>query len=211
MDCSMPVFPVHHQRPQFIQTHVHWVSDATQTSHPLSFPSPSAFYISQQQDLSKESVICIMRLKYWSLNFSICPSNEYSGLISFRIDWFDLLAVQGTLKSLLQCHSLKAWTNSVVILIVSGEQQKDSAIHTHIHSPPDSPSIQATTQHWAEFHMLYSRSLLVIHFKYISVYMLIPNSLIIPSTHPPTCTTVSSFSKSMSLFLFGKLLCIVSF
>ena len=108
MDCSMPVFPVHHQPPEFTQTHVHWVSDATQPSHLLSSPSPSAFYISQHQDLSKESVICIRWLKYWSLKFSISPSNEYSGLIYFRIDWFDLPAVQETLKSFLQCHNLKA-------------------------------------------------------------------------------------------------------
>ena len=79
-----------------------------QPSHLLSSPSPSAFYISQHQDLSKESVICVRWLKYWSLKFSISPSNEYSGLIYFRIDWFDLLAVQGTLKGLFQKHSSKA-------------------------------------------------------------------------------------------------------
>ena len=104
MDCSMPGFPVYRQLPELIQTHVHWVSDAIQPSHPLSSPSP-AFSI---RVFSNESVLRIRWPYYWSFSFSISPSNEYSGLVSFRIDWFDLLAVQGTLKSLLQHHSLKA-------------------------------------------------------------------------------------------------------
>ena len=82
--------------------------DAVQPSHLLSSPSPPAFNLSQHQDLSNESVFHIRWPKYWSFSFSISPSNEYSGLFSFRIDWFDLLAVQGTLKSLLQHHSSKA-------------------------------------------------------------------------------------------------------
>ena len=106
MDCSMPGFPVHHQLPEFTQTHVHPVGDAIQPSHPLSSPSP-AFNLSQYRVFSIESV-CIRWPKYWSFSFSINPSNEYLGLISFRIDWLDLLAVQGTLKSLLQHHSSKA-------------------------------------------------------------------------------------------------------
>ena len=77
-------------------------------SHPLSPPSPPAFNLSQHQGLSHESVLCIRWLEYWSFSFSISPSNEYSGLISFGMDWLDLLAVQGTLKSLLQRHSSKA-------------------------------------------------------------------------------------------------------
>ena len=107
MDCSTPGFPVHNQLPELTQTHVRRVSDAIQPSHPLSsllllpsiFPSTRVF--------SSESVICIWGPKNWSFSISICPSNEYSGLISFRMDWLDLLAVQGTLKSLLQHHSSK--------------------------------------------------------------------------------------------------------
>ena len=108
MDCSTPGIPVHYQLPEPAQTHAHGVGDAIQPSHPLSSPSPPAFNLSQHQVFSKESVLHIRWPKYWSFSFSISPSNEYSGLISFRIDWFDLLAVQGTLKSLLQHHSSKA-------------------------------------------------------------------------------------------------------
>ena len=104
MDCSMPGLPVHHQLLELAQTHVHLVSDATQPSYPLLSPSPPAFNLSQHQGLSNESVLHISWPKYWSFTFSICLSNEYSGLISFRIDWFDFLAVQGTLKSFLQHH-----------------------------------------------------------------------------------------------------------
>ena len=106
-DCSMPGFPVHHQLPEFTQTHVHWVGDAIQPSHPLSSPSP-AFNLSHIRVFSNESVLCRRYPKYWSFSLSISPSSEYSGLISFRMDWLDLLAVQGTLKSLLQHHSSKA-------------------------------------------------------------------------------------------------------
>ena len=108
MDCSMPGLPVHHQFPEFTQAHVHWVSDAIQKSHPLSAPSPPAFNPSQHQGFSSEWVLCTRWPKYWSFSFSINPSNEYSGLISFRMDWLAHLAVQGTLKSLLQHHSSKA-------------------------------------------------------------------------------------------------------
>ena len=90
------------------QTHAHWVSDAIQLSHPLSSPSPPAFNLSQHQSFSNESVLHIRWPKYWSFSFSISPSNECSGPISFRIDWFDLLAVQGTFKSLLKNQSSKA-------------------------------------------------------------------------------------------------------
>ena len=108
MDWSMPGLPVHHQLLEFTQTHVHWVSDAIQPSHPLLSPSPPAFNRSQHQGLSKESALRIRWPKYWSFSFSTSPYDEYSGLISFRIDWFDLLAVQGILKSLLQHHTSKA-------------------------------------------------------------------------------------------------------
>ena len=107
MNCSTPGLPVHHQLPGFTQTRVDWVSDAIQPSHPLSSPSPPAFNLSQHQDFSDESALRIRWPKYWSSRFSISPSNEYLRLISFRMDWLDLLAVQGTLKSLLQHHSSK--------------------------------------------------------------------------------------------------------
>ena len=96
-ECSTQGLPVHHQLPEFPQTHVHLVGDAIQPFQPLSSPSPPAFNLSQHQDLSNESALHIRWLKYWSFNFNISPSNEYSGLISFRMDWLDLLAVQGTL------------------------------------------------------------------------------------------------------------------
>ena len=107
MDCSTPGFPVHHQLPEIAQTHVHWVGDAIQLSHPLLSPAPPAFNLSYHQGLSKASVLRIRWPKYWSFSFSISPSNEYSGLISFGMDWFDLLAVQGMLKHLLQHYSSK--------------------------------------------------------------------------------------------------------
>ena len=108
MDCSTPGLPVHHQLPELSQTRVHWVGDVTQPSHPLSSPSPPAFSLSSIRVFSNESTLCMRWPKYWSFSFSISPSNEYSGLISFRMDWLALLAVQRTLKSLLQCHSSKA-------------------------------------------------------------------------------------------------------
>ena len=108
MNRSMPGLPVHHQLPEFTQTHVHRVSDAIQPSHPLSSPSPPAPNPSQHQSLSNESTLHMRWPKYWSLSFSIIPSKEIPGLISFRMNWLDLLAVQGTLKSLLQHHSSKA-------------------------------------------------------------------------------------------------------
>ena len=103
-----PRYSVYRQLLELAQTHVHRVGDAIQPSHPLCpllllppiFPSIRVF--------SKESILCMRWPKYWSFSFSICPSNEYLGLISSRIDWFDLLAVQGTLKSLLQYQSSKA-------------------------------------------------------------------------------------------------------
>ena len=107
MNYRMPGFPVHHQLLELAQTHVHRVGNVIQPSHPLSSPSPPAFSLSQHQALFNESVLRIRWPKYWSFDFSISPFNEYSGLISFRIDWFDL-AVQATLKSLPQHHSSKA-------------------------------------------------------------------------------------------------------
>ena len=107
MDCSTPGLPVHHQLPEFTHTHIHWVGDAIQQSHPLlSLLLPPSIFPSIRV-FSSESVLPIRWPKYWSFSVSISPSNEYSGLISFRMDWLDLLAVQGTLKSLLQHHSSK--------------------------------------------------------------------------------------------------------
>ena len=106
MDCSTPGLPVHHQLLEFTQTHVHLVGDVIQPSHLLSSPSPPAFNLCLHQGLFKW-VHSLRWPKYWSFSFSISPSDEHSGLISLRIDWLDLLAVQGTLKSLLQHHSSK--------------------------------------------------------------------------------------------------------
>ena len=91
MDCSTPGCPVHHQLPEFTQTHVHWVNDAIQPSHPLLSPSPPAFIFPSIRVFSNESVLHIRWPKYWSFSFSISPSNEYSGLISFMMYWLDSL------------------------------------------------------------------------------------------------------------------------
>ena len=108
MDCSIPGFPVLHYLLEFAQTRVHCVSYAIQPSHPLSSPFPPSFNLSQHQGLFSESVLPIKWPKYWSFRFSISPSSDYSGLIFFRIDWFDLLAAHGTFKSLIQHHNSKA-------------------------------------------------------------------------------------------------------
>ena len=108
MDCRTPGFLVHHQLLELTQTHVHRVGDAIQPSHPLSSPSPPAFNLSQLQSLCQWVSSSHQMAKVLVSNFSTSPSNEHSGLISFRRDWLDLFTVQGTLKSLLQYHSLKA-------------------------------------------------------------------------------------------------------
>ena len=125
MDCSTPGSPVHDQLLELAETHVHRVGNDIKSSHPLSSPSPSSLIFPSIRVFSNESVLCISWLKYWSFSFSISPSNEYSGLISFRIDWIDLLAVQGTLKSLLQHHSSKP-----SILQHSASLYSNSHIHT---------------------------------------------------------------------------------
>ena len=106
----MPGFPVHHQLMEFTQVHVHWVSDAIQPSHPLSSLSPPAFNLSQHQALFLNRFFSSggLQTQVWSFNFSISPSNEDSGLMSFRVDWLDLLVVRGSFKSFLQHHSSKA-------------------------------------------------------------------------------------------------------
>ena len=122
MDCSTPGLLVHHQLPEFTQIHVHWVSDTIQLSHPLSFPSPPALNLSQHQGLfqwvrSSHQVAKILefQLQHQSFQWTL-------RLISFRMDWLDLLAVQGTLKSLLQHHSSKAsilWCSVFLIVQLS--------------------------------------------------------------------------------------------
>ena len=102
MNHSTPGLPVYHQLPEFTPTHVHWVSDVIQPFRPLSSPSSPAPIPSRIRVFSNESTLCMLWPKYWSFSFSISASKEYRGLISFRMDWLDLLAVQGILKSLLQ-------------------------------------------------------------------------------------------------------------
>ena len=118
--CSMPGFPVHHQLPELAQTHVHQVSDAIQPFHPLLSPLLLSIFPSIRV-FSNQSVLYIRWPKYWSFIFSISPSNEYSGLISFRMDWLDLLEVQGTSRvfsnTTVQWHrffgtQLSSWSNS---------------------------------------------------------------------------------------------------
>ena len=108
MNRSRPGLPVHHQLLEFTQTHAHRVSDAIQPSHPLWSPSHLPPIPPSIRVFSNESTLCMKWPKYWSFSVSISPSNEHPGLISFRMDWLDLLAVQGTLKSLLQHHSSRA-------------------------------------------------------------------------------------------------------
>ena len=130
LDCNLPGFPVLYHLHELAETHVHWVSDAIQPSilcHPLLpasiFPSIRVF--------SNELALCITWPKYWSFSISFSPSNEYLGLISFRMDWLDLLAVQGTLKSFLQHHSSKA-----SIFLCSVFLWSNSHIHTWLVAKP---------------------------------------------------------------------------
>ena len=130
MDCSMPDFPVHHQLPEFTQTHVRWVGDAIQPSHPLSSLSPPAFNLSQHQGLlqgvsSSHQVAKVLELQLQHQSF--LPMNT-QWLISSRMDWLDRLAVQGTLKSLLQHHSSKA---SILRHSTSVDHSKLSASQWH--------------------------------------------------------------------------------
>ena len=130
MDCSTPGFPVHHQLLELTQTHIHWVGDAIQPSHPVSSPSPPTFNLSQHWGLFSESVLRIRWPKYWSFSFKVSLSNDYSGLISFRMDWLDLLAVQGTLKGLLQ-HQFKSINSSALSFLYS-----PTVIHTWLLEKP---------------------------------------------------------------------------
>ena len=125
MNRSTPGLPVHHQLPEFTQTHVHQVGDAIQPSHPRLSPSPPAPNPSQLTVFSNESTLRMRWPKYWSFSFSIIPSKEIRGLISFRMDWLDLLAVQGTLQSLLQTTFQKHQFFSA---------QPSSQSNSHIHT-----------------------------------------------------------------------------
>ena len=117
MDCSTPGFPGHHQLLELAQTHVQRVGDAIQPFHPLSSPSPLAFNLSQLQGLFQWVSSSQQVAKVLSFSFSISPSNEYSGLISFRVDWFDPLAVPGTLKSLHHGSKASVLRHSVFFIV----------------------------------------------------------------------------------------------
>ena len=122
MNRSTPGLRVHYQLPEFTQTHVHWVGDAIQPSHPLSSSLPPALNLAIIRFLANESALHTRWPEYWSFSFTISPSNEHPGLISFRMDWLDLLAVQVTLKSLLQHHSSNAsilWHSAFFIVQLS--------------------------------------------------------------------------------------------
>ena len=120
MNRSTPGLPVHHQFPDFTHTHIHRVSDAIQPSRPLSSPSPPALNLSQHQGLFKWVSSSHQMAKVLEFQLQLSPTNEYSGLISFRMAWLDLLAVQGTIKSLLQHHSSKAsilWCSAFFFIV----------------------------------------------------------------------------------------------
>ena len=122
MDPSAPGFPVLHYLPEFAHTHVRWVSDAILPSHPLFSPFSFCLQSPSVRVFSNELALCRRWPKYWSYSFNIHPSNEFSGLISFRIDWFHLFAIQETLKSLLHHHNLKAsilWHSAVFMVQLS--------------------------------------------------------------------------------------------
>ena len=125
MDCSTPGFSVLHYPPEFAQVHVHWDCDTIQPSHLLSLSSAFAFNLPSIRVFSNESALRIRWPKYWSFSLRIRPSSEHPGLISFRMDWLDLLAVQGTLKSLLQHHSSKASILRCSAFFI---------VHSHIHT-----------------------------------------------------------------------------
>ena len=125
MNHSTPGLPVHYQLPELTQTHVHRVGDAILPSHPLSFPSPPAPNPSQHQGFNNESTLRMRRPKYWSFSFSISPSKEHPRPISFRMDWLDLLAVQGTLR---------VFSNTTVQKHQFFGAQPSSQSNSHIHT-----------------------------------------------------------------------------
>ena len=132
MHCSTPDFLVLHYLLEFAQTPVHWIGDAIHPSHPLSSLSP-AFNVSSIRVLCNESTVHIRWPKFWNFSFSICPSNEYSGLISFRIDWFDLHAVQENIKSLLQ-HQFFATQSFFIVQLSHPYMSTGKAVTLIIHT-----------------------------------------------------------------------------
>ena len=128
MNRSMPGLPVHHQLLEFTQTHVHRVGDAIQPSPPLLSPSPPAPIPPSIKVFSNESTLHMRWPKYWSFSFSISPSNEHSGLISFRMDWLDILAVQGILKESSTTPQFKSINFSVLSFLHSPTL---TSIHDH--------------------------------------------------------------------------------
>ena len=158
MNRSMPGLPVHHQLLESTQTHVHRVGDAIHPSHSLSSPSPPALNLSQHQGLFQWVSSSHEVAKYWSFNFTISPSNEYPGLISFRMDWLYILAVHGTLKSLLQHRSSKAsiiWCSPFFIVQLS---------HLHMTSGKTIALTRWTFVHKVMFMLFNMLSKLVITF-----------------------------------------------
>ena len=146
MNRSTPGLPVHHQLPESIQTHVHWVGDAIQPSHPLSSPSPPTPIPPSISVFSNESALHIRWPKYWSFSLNISPSNKHLGLMSFRMDWLDFLAVQGTLKSLLQQHSSEAsilWHLGFFIVIFPGGSDGKASVYNayHVGDPASIPEL----------------------------------------------------------------------
>ena len=127
MNCSTPGLPVHHQLPEFTQTHVHRVGDAIQPSHPLSSPSLPAPIPPSIRVFSNESTLRMRWPEYWSFSFSTSPSNEYPGLISFRMDWLDLLATKGISR---------VFSNTTVQKHQFFSTQLSSQTNSHIHTRP---------------------------------------------------------------------------
>ena len=160
-DCSTPGFPVHHQLLELTQTHGHWVGDAIQPSYPLSSPLPPAFNLSQHQGLFQWVNTSHEVAKVLSFSFSIIPSKEIPGLMPFRMDGLDLLAVQGTLKSLLQHHNSKAslfWCSAFFIVqlsylcsfqfshsVMSDSLRPHELQHARPHCPSPTPGVHSNS------------------------------------------------------------------
>jgi len=196
MDCSTLGFPVLHHLPEFAQTHVHWVVDAIQPSRPLSSPSPLTFNLSQNQGLFNESALCLRWPKDWSFIFSISPSNEYLGLISFRIDWFDLFAIQGTLKSLLQHHSSNTsilWHSAFFMVQLSHPYMTTGKIIALIIQNFVNKAMSLFFNMLSRFFIVYlprSKCLLILWLQPPSVVILEPpkiNSVTVSIVSPPIC------------------------
>ena len=128
MNRSRPGLPVHHKLPEFTQTHAHRVGDTIQPSHPLSSPSPPAPIPPRIRVFSNESALCIRWPKYWSFSFNISPSNEHPGLISFRMNWLDLLVVQGDSQESSPIPQFKSINSSVLSFLYSPTL---TSIHDH--------------------------------------------------------------------------------